>query len=402
MGYDVKDRQLVINEIEAKSVRRVFELYLDEGNVPTLLERLVRERIRTPARTSTKGKQSGGLWFKRGHVYKLLSNPLYIGRVSHKGTSPAGQHEAIIDRRTWDAVQSGLAKNTQGERTRRRRSEPSSPLLAGLLYSEAGYPMIPMHSVKSGRRYEYYVEQRSCRSTPSNVPPDSMVQPLDASITGSNRQHVHRLPAREVDKAVVSGLTALLCDRRQWLEHLGQLAPAEIATATANAAQLAARLETDPTAVVVFLVRAIVGAGRLRLTIECGQLRSTLGLPSAEDGSTERLVRHVNVPLMFRKRGSQLKLAMNATGGDVAQQVDKTLVTAVARAFDWFDRLASGRARSIDDIAAADGFDAAFVSHIIPLAHIAPARVEGILTGTQPPELTADLLIRHADIPSRW
>src|SRR5205823_2555898 len=132
---------------------------------PALLERLVRERIKTPVRVSAKGKQSGGRWFTRGHVYKLLSNPLYIGRVAHKGTSHPGQHGAIVDRETWDAVQARLAKNTQGERTRRRRSEPSSPLLAGLLYSETEDPMIPMHSMKAGRRYNYYVEQRSDRST---------------------------------------------------------------------------------------------------------------------------------------------------------------------------------------------------------------------------------------------
>ncbi len=142
MGYSVKDRQLIINEDEAKSVRRVFELYLDESNVPALLERLTRECIRTPVRTSAKGKQSGGRWFTRGHVYKLLSSPLYIGRIAHKGSSHAGQHEAIVDIKTWDAVQARLATNTQGERQRRKRATAPQPLLADLLVTSTGNRMI--------------------------------------------------------------------------------------------------------------------------------------------------------------------------------------------------------------------------------------------------------------------
>ena len=40
LGYDVKDRQLVVNEAEAKTVRLIFRRYLELGQVPALLAEL--------------------------------------------------------------------------------------------------------------------------------------------------------------------------------------------------------------------------------------------------------------------------------------------------------------------------------------------------------------------------
>jgi hypothetical protein len=85
-----------------------------------------------------------------------------------------------------------------------------------------------------------------------------------------------------------------------------------------------------------------------------------------------------------------------------ATTVDSTLVTVVARAFDWFERLATGEAKSINDIAEADGFDAGYVSHVLPLAFMAPTEIEDILAGTQPADLTADRLIWRAELAIKW
>ncbi|MEO6014734.1 MAG: recombinase family protein [Devosia sp.] len=402
MGYDVKDRQLVINETEAPAVRRVFELYHNEGNVPALLERLMRERIKTPLRTSTKGKQSGDRWFTRGHVYKLLSNPLYIGRIAHKEASHPGQHEAIIDNKTWEAVQSRLEKNTQGERRRRRRADPQTPLLAGLLFSEAGHPMFPMHSVKSGRRYNYYVEQLSNLLTQPDTQSTSMAAHLAGSFSGANRQPALRLPAVEIDQAVIAGLKDFLLDKRKWLDHLGDMDGAEISTAATNATQLVERIDEDPAVVAAFVTRAFVGADRLCLTIDCGVLQRTHRRGPEGESSSPTQATRVDIPLTFRRRGRQLKLSVDAVGGGAVRSVDATLVTAVARAFDWFDRLASGQARSIDEIAASDGFDAAYVSHLLSLAFIAPTSVASILVGSQRLDLTADRLVRTDGVPNLW
>ena len=139
MGYDVRDRQLVVNEVDAQTVRRVFATYLEVGNVPALIARLQTEGIHTAKRFSAKGNHHGERPFTRGHLYKLLSNPIYVGRVPHKDTSHPGQHPGIIDQVLWDAVQSQLEANIQGPRTRRRKAEGVGSLLAGVMISGAGH-----------------------------------------------------------------------------------------------------------------------------------------------------------------------------------------------------------------------------------------------------------------------
>ena len=70
----------------------------------------------------------------RGHLYKILSNPIYAGRLTHKGHAYEGLHDPIIDRETWDWVQS-----LPGERAPRRRGtrQDSDALLVGKLFEIA-------------------------------------------------------------------------------------------------------------------------------------------------------------------------------------------------------------------------------------------------------------------------
>ena len=113
--------------------------------------------LRTKLRTMLDGRQSGGTAFSRGHLYRILSNPIYIGRIPHKGRSYEGEHEAIIDTKTWDKVQVQLATNAGRKRGRASSKHPS--LLAGLLFTAEGIPFTPSHAVNHGRRYRYYVER---------------------------------------------------------------------------------------------------------------------------------------------------------------------------------------------------------------------------------------------------
>ena len=111
LGYDAVNRKLRINAEEAKTVRLLFELYLKLGSVRQLQEECQRLGLRTKLRTMLDGRRSGGTAFSRGHLYLILSNPIYIGRIPHKGRSYEGEHEAIIDAETWDKVQAQLATN---------------------------------------------------------------------------------------------------------------------------------------------------------------------------------------------------------------------------------------------------------------------------------------------------
>lgn len=150
LGYEARDRTLIINEVEADTVRTVFRLYVEHGNVRRVKDDADRLGLMTKIRRREDGRMYGGRLLSRGHIYKLLNNPLYAGRIAHKGAVYEGQHPAIIDAETWDAVQTKLARNVHERRSGIRVAAPS--LLAGLLHDERGNRLSPSHAVKKGVR----------------------------------------------------------------------------------------------------------------------------------------------------------------------------------------------------------------------------------------------------------
>src|SRR6202521_2228576 len=105
LGYDVIDRRLEVNQSEAQKVLEIFRRYLELGSVRLLMEDLNRRSIRSKIRVAKNGRKSGGNPFFRGALYVLLSNPVYIGEIGHKGVRHPGLHESIMDRELWEKTQ---------------------------------------------------------------------------------------------------------------------------------------------------------------------------------------------------------------------------------------------------------------------------------------------------------
>lgn len=154
-GYDKGPDGLVIIADEARTVKVLFEAYLQLGCVRKLKAFADEKGFRTKRRRSESGKESGGVPFSRGRLYHLLSNPIYIGKVRHRNEIYIGQLEAIIGSELWAAVQDRMTRNKVA-RTSRRNAASRSPL-AGKLYDERGRRLTPSHAVKAGRRYRCYV-----------------------------------------------------------------------------------------------------------------------------------------------------------------------------------------------------------------------------------------------------
>src|SRR5579883_410796 len=147
LGYDVKDRKLVVNDEEAGHVRLIFRQYLALGCVAKLRAEPDARGIRSKQRVLTSGRVLGGYSFSRGALYHLLRNRIYRGEVVHKGISYPGEHQAIVDEELWNAVQARLA----GNRTTRRKSRvDSGALLGGLIYDYRGNIMSPACSRCAG------------------------------------------------------------------------------------------------------------------------------------------------------------------------------------------------------------------------------------------------------------
>src|SRR5438093_189052 len=195
LGYDA----FVINPAEAETVRCIFALYREFGCVRGVKEEADRLGLRTKRSTTANGTERGGQPFSRGHIYRLLSNPIYTGHIAHKGELYSGQHPTLIDAETWNAVRGQLAVNRNRNRSKSHAAEPS--LLAGLVTDAWGKRLTPSHAVKKGRRYRYYVSAALITKS------------------GEDRAPGWRLAATEVEDAVIrillDALTnpALLLDR---------------------------------------------------------------------------------------------------------------------------------------------------------------------------------------------
>src|SRR5271169_4754797 len=125
LGYDASERTLAINPAEAETVRRIFALYRELGCVRRVKEKADRLGLRTKCSTTTNGTRRGSRLFSRGHLYGLLANPIYTGRIAHKGELYPGLHPALIEDETWTAVQDQLAAHAGDHRPRAKAAEPS-------------------------------------------------------------------------------------------------------------------------------------------------------------------------------------------------------------------------------------------------------------------------------------
>ena len=178
LGYEVKDRKLVENPSDAAHVRWVFARFIEIGS-GTLLARELAERGVTTSR---------GYRIDKKFIYRMLNNRVYIGEAVHKGTSYPGEHEAIIERETWDKVHAILQESPRKRAARTRADTPA--LLKGLLFGPDGAAFSPTHTRKGDRLYRYYVSQTVLKHGAGSCP-------------------VCRVPAGEIEAAVIDQLRAV-------------------------------------------------------------------------------------------------------------------------------------------------------------------------------------------------
>ena len=181
LGYDVRDRKLLVNEAEAVLVRRIFQGFAELESCMKLVHAL-----RAEGATTKRGKP-----LNKNDVYRILTNRVFLGEAVHKGNSYPGEHDAIITQAQWDAVQAILKVNPRIRINRSRNT--TAPLLRGLIFDSDGNAMSPSHSRgRSGKRYRYYVSQALLKG------------PMQ------ERPAIARLPAGQIEAAVTDQVRALL------------------------------------------------------------------------------------------------------------------------------------------------------------------------------------------------
>jgi site-specific DNA recombinase len=387
LGYDATERTLTINPAEAETVRQIFALYRELGCVRRVSDEADRLGLRTKHRTMANGTAGGGKPLSRGHIYQLLANPIYTGQIAHKGQLYPGQHPALIDDQTWNAVRDRLAANAGKHRRKARAAEPS--LLAGLLFDASGGRLTPSHAVKNGRRYRYYISA------------------LPIAEAGRDRVQNWRLAAREIEDAVITILVDALHSPTTLLDRFGtaDMSSAQVDKLLARARRLAATLRGTPgqqTAIVRELIeKVIIDDDRLTLRVRSGAvLGETIASPVPEI-ATDALF-ELKAAIAFRRRGVASKLVLPGRAEPYhSPKCDPALIKAIARGHLWFEELATGRARSLHELATREGITRRYIRRLVNLAFLSPQLVEAILQGRQPIALTATRLT-ELDLPLDW
>ena len=179
LGYEVHDRKLIVNEVDAQLVRSIFKRFIAIGSMTKLARELIAEGVRNKY----------GKLIDKGILYKMLTNPVYIGVAMHKGDSYPGEHIAIVDRKIWDKVRAKFDENPRKRAAATRTQTPS--LLKGIIFDQMGVAMSPTHTRKNGRLYRYYLSQTVLKQGVRDCP-------------------IARIPAAEVEKIVIDQVRLLL------------------------------------------------------------------------------------------------------------------------------------------------------------------------------------------------
>lgn len=390
LGYDPKDRSLVINKAEARLVRRIYERYLELGNVRLLMLELNADGVRSKRWKTNKGTIRGGSKITKGALYHILKNRMYLGEINHKGNSWPGNHKPIIGVSLFDRVQDRLKDSAR--RNKESIKAKCKSLLTGLLFDDRGNRLIPGHTKKRGRRYRYYVNQALQKG-----------QKEDAG-------HTLRLPAPDLEGLILRWLISVLRNQKRifgwltkWQLNIGtDKIEVVIQTAEERASMLESKSFLKQREFVASMIKRIrILPDRVEMTLFMERLLSDLGADVEEKEQLDRTVK-LTCRATLKRCGWERKLVVKPS----AQSPDPShpnpqLIKAIARAHDWMAQIKSGKVKSLEELAEATRFTRRYIQQLLPLATLGPDVTTMILEGAQPPDWNLETLVKK-QLPVDW
>ena len=343
LGYDVKDRKLIVNEAEAETVRYIFQRYQELGSVRLLKEHLDQADILSKRRMAPDARPYGGKPMTRGALYHMLQNRIYRGEIVHKDQAYPGDHAPIIDEDLWQTAQKTLAANRVDRGVGKGSNHVS--LLAGLLYDARGELMTPSHAVKKGVRYRYYVSK--------------------SLLTGGVKaeRKGQRIPAARIETLVAGRIRTWLADPVAVLNAVQCCRPD--AVAQNSLLEKAARLASSWQDLDVEQLRAIVRAVVTRVQVHSDRVDVTLDQRgvvlwlNAKDqpqpvraggDDRERHLTVLTIPARLKRTGIEMRLVIE--GGSGPANVDPVLVRLLLRSQAIHARLLEEPSLTLKEIAA--------------------------------------------------
>ena len=394
LGYDVKDRKLIVNTTEAETVRLIFRRYVELKSVRELKEDLDAAGIVSKVRTATDGSRYGGQPLSRGALYLMLQNRIYRGEIVHKSKSYPGEHEAIVDEALWTNVQAILAQNRVDRANGKTRNERN--LLTGILVDAHGGRMSPTHANKKGTRYRYYISRSL----------------LDGS--AKTKAQGQRIPAAALESLVVGRIRGWLADPASILQAIQYAASDAVAqkrlierARDLGKQDLHLGIEGLHAFMHASIVRVQVHADRIDIMLDQDQVCRRLDETAKQTEPSQktpfeanRQVTTVSIPARLKRTGKEMRIIVD--DGSEPPIPDLGLVRLLVRANAIRDQLLADRSLTFEDIAKSEGVVPSYATRLFRLTLLAPDIVSAVLSGRHPPELTARRLMDDTRLPLEW
>jgi site-specific DNA recombinase len=351
LGYDVANKRLVINPEEADRVRLIFRKYLEFESLTRLLVHLINRRIRTKKTQLSDGHVRGGIPFTKGSLAYLLRNRVYIGEVVHKGQHYPGEHEPILDRALFGAVQEKLASQSRARRPTRINN---GSLLTGRIFDDRGNRMTPSSAKKGSARYRYYISapliqgRREAAGKVSRLPaPD-----IEAVVLNATKEHLHRTAAPE-----------------EVASHAGM---------------------TDAELVERYVERIVIKQGAVEI------------IWADQEGIAELAPLTVTWSPLSSTRKREIILPADgriAPQRPIRSETRARLIEGIAKARLWLQELVSGRVSGTKAIADREGYSERSVRMTLSLAFLSPQILQAAVDGTL---ADGPGVSRFTDLPESW
>jgi site-specific DNA recombinase len=360
LGYRVEDRKLLFEPSEVKSVRYIFNRYIELKSVPKLVDDLAAKDFRTRKRVMSSGRVLGGVHIGTGALTLMLQNPIYIGKIRHRGELYDGEHEPIVPQALFDREQSIFSDNRRDKALGKKSRNPS--LLTGMITDPDGRPMSPTPSKKQARCYRYY---------------STRLKPLEYKAAAWH------LAAGDLEQTVIKAIANHLSRGLIWESEDGNLNNDRIDQYRKTAKHL-------PCSSIVEQRKFLLNC-RAKVQVEAKAVKISLNLKEHPDPI------NISVDAELVSKGSELRLAVAPDNGPAKHEPDPVLLRLIANAFAARDYLIDGTTSlSISE------YSQRHLRNLARLSFLAPDIITAIVRGSQPVNLNGRRLLRAGDLPLDW
>ncbi|MDD3419015.1 MAG: recombinase family protein [Candidatus Gastranaerophilales bacterium] len=357
IGYKIENKKLIPEPNGTKTIRTIFEKYLELKSVPNLKYYLDENEIKT----------KNGKSFSRGNLYRILSNKTYIGLVSHKGEDYKGEHDGIIDEKVFVKVQELLAQNCHLKQSLVTRK--SGSFLSGKLFDDKGNKMTPSHSNTRNKRYRYYVSQA--------------VLQCDRQNAGS----ISKVPAEEIENCIKTEVDTFLKDEKTIQTYISELDIAQQKEILQKLSDY--KVQNDFAREV--LSKAILYSDRVKIILCKNRLLKTIAnIQSSKEDEAIEIIKNIQIHSTSQSGALIIDNAQSPKA-----KINPFLVKIIAKSYYWNKLLDEGKAKSSKDIQLLESLnDSSYIRDVLRLRFLSPRITESILEGRQPADLTVQKLFK--------